>query len=129
MDNEPSIETPWLYNFCGEPSHTQETVAAIRDQLWNTTPGGIPGNDDLGEMSSWYVWSALGMYSEIPGRAELLLSSPLFERAVIPRATGDIVIEAQRSSPTALYVGSVTLKGTPCITIGSHWAFCSNRSG
>lgn len=112
MDNEPSIETPWLYNFCSEPYHTQETVSAIREQLWNTTPGGIPGNDDLGEMSSWYVWSALGMYPEIPGRAELLLSSPLFQRAVIHRAMGEIVIEAQRSSPTAMYVRSVTLNGS-----------------
>ena len=118
MDNEPSIETPWLYNFCGEPYHTQETVAAIREQLWNTTPGGIPGNDDLGEMSSWYVWSALGLYPEIPGRAELVLASPLFERAVIHRTAGDIVIEAQRASPTAMYVGSVKLNGR---TLRNDW--------
>ena len=45
------------------------------DQLWSNTPGGIPGNDDLGAMSSWYVFSALGMYPQVPGRAELVLSA------------------------------------------------------
>jgi predicted alpha-1,2-mannosidase len=113
MDNEPSIETPWLYDYCGEPSRTEQTVAAIRTSLWNTTPSGIPGNDDLGEMSSWYVWSALGMYPEIPGRAELLLASPLFDRAIIHRKEGDIVIHVRRASPSAIYIQSVERNGRP----------------
>jgi predicted alpha-1,2-mannosidase len=126
MANEPSIETPWLYDFCGEPYRTQKTVATIRDQLWNTTPGGIPGNDDLGEMSSWYVWSALGMYPGIPGRAELILASPQFERAAIHRTVGDIVIEAHRRSPGATYTGSLMWNGR---TLHNDWLPPSFMSG
>lgn len=111
MDNEPSIEVPWLYDYCGEPFKTQQVISAIRSTLWNDTPGGIPGNDDLGEMSSWYVWAALGMYPEIPGRAELLLASPLFPRAVIHRKGVDIVITTRRSSPSAQYIQGVRLNG------------------
>ena len=111
MDNEPSIEAPWLYDFSGEPWHTQETIAAIRQQLWNTSPSGIPGNDDLGEMSSWYVWAALGMYPEIPGRADLVLTTPLFARAVIHREAGDIVVDVKREMPTDTYIRSATLNG------------------
>ena len=92
FDNEPCLETPWLYDFAGAPYKTQQTVRAILDTLWHDAPGGIPGNDDLGEMSSWYVWAALGMYPEIPGRAELVLASPLFPEAEIHRPLGAIRI-------------------------------------
>ncbi|MCL2659589.1 MAG: GH92 family glycosyl hydrolase [Acidobacteriaceae bacterium] len=111
MDNEPSIGTPWLYNYCGEPFRTQNTVAVVRNTLWNTQPRGIPGNDDLGEMSSWFVWSALGMYPEIPGRAELLLTSPLFDQAVIHRKQGDIIIDVSRKSPSAIYIQRMLRNG------------------
>ena len=58
---------------------------------WTNTPKGMPANDDLGEMSSWYVWSAIGMYPQIPGRAELVLGSPLFRTIHIRRRAGDII--------------------------------------
>lgn len=87
LDNEPSTNVPYLYAYAGAPYKTQETVRAAMNQLWSTQPGGIPGNDDLGAMSSWYVFSALGMYPQVPSRAELTLSSPLFPRVEIdPRA-------------------------------------------
>ena len=111
MDNEPSIEVPWLYDYCREPFKTQQTVSVIRHVLWNQRPDGIPGNDDLGEMSSWYVWAALGLYPEIPGRAELLLTSPLFRHATIHRAIGNITITGRASSPSADYIQSVHLNG------------------
>ena len=66
LDNEPSINVPYLYDYAGAPYKTQETVRAAMNQLWTTQPGGIPGNDDLGAMSSWYVFSALGMYPQMP---------------------------------------------------------------
>ncbi|MGH1552661.1 glycoside hydrolase domain-containing protein [Streptomyces sp. L7] len=59
LDNEPSVNVPYLYDYAGAPYKTQETVRAAMKQLWTTDPAGIPGNDDLGEMSSWYVFSAL----------------------------------------------------------------------
>ncbi|HEX4533142.1 MAG TPA: GH92 family glycosyl hydrolase, partial [Rhizomicrobium sp.] len=57
LDNEPSIASPWLYDFAGTPWKTQEIVRAAMKQIWTNTPNGISGNDDLGEMSSWYVWA------------------------------------------------------------------------
>jgi predicted alpha-1,2-mannosidase len=113
LDNEPSIQTPWLYDFAGQPWKTQKALRIVVDDLWKNAPDGIPGNDDLGEMSSWYVWAALGMYPEIPGRAELVLGSPLFPKAVIHRNGGDMVIEAPGANDANLYVHALTLDGKP----------------
>jgi predicted alpha-1,2-mannosidase len=113
LDNEPSIGTPWLYDFAGQPWQTQKAVRVVLDTIWENAPDGIPGNDDLGEMSSWYVWAALGMYPAIPGRAELLLGSPLFPRAVIHRPGGDVTIEAPDASRDNLYVHALMLDGQP----------------
>jgi predicted alpha-1,2-mannosidase len=112
MSNEPSIAAPWLYDFSGRPFRTQETVRAILRRLWSDAPGGIPGNDDLGEMSAWYVWAALGMYPMFPGRAELVLASPLFPRAVVKRQNGPILtIEARGDQADAPYVRKLELDG------------------
>ncbi|RAG86409.1 alpha-1,2-mannosidase, partial [Streptacidiphilus pinicola] len=83
--NEPGFGTPWLYDSTGRPDRTQSVVRAITDQLYGDTPGGEPGNDDLGAMSSWYVWAALGLYPETPGTTTLALSTPLFPHAVVHR--------------------------------------------
>jgi predicted alpha-1,2-mannosidase len=111
MDNEPSIATPWLYAAAGQPWKTQSTVREVLDALWKPAPDGIPGNDDLGAMSAWYVWSALGMYPLFPGRAELVLASPLFERATIRRAGRDIVIEAPGAGAGMPYVHALEVDG------------------
>jgi predicted alpha-1,2-mannosidase len=113
LNNEPSVATPWLYAFAGQPSKTQKAVRIVVDTLWKNAPDGIPGNDDLGEMSSWYVWSALGLYPEIPGRAELIVGSPLFPRAVIHRPGGDVTIEAPAATVDAPYVHALWLDGKP----------------
>jgi predicted alpha-1,2-mannosidase len=114
VDNEPSIGAPWLYLFAGQPYRTQETVRAAMNQLWAATPYGIPGNDDLGAMSSWYVFAALGMYPGIPGRAELLLASPLFPHAVVRRSSGKtITIEAPQAARGAPFVESLRVDGQP----------------
>lgn len=110
LANEPSLATPWLYDFAGRAYRTQETVHQILHALWRDSPGGIPGNDDLGEMSSWYVWAALGMYPEIPGRAELLLASPLFPRIMIHRGRRSILITTTGNGP---YVKSLSVNGKP----------------
>jgi len=111
MDNEPSIAAPWLYAAAGQPWKTQQTVRAVVDTLWRASPDGIPGNDDLGAMSAWYVWSALGFYPLYPGRAELVLASPLFERAHIRRGAGDIVIEAPGAGSARPYVRALDVDG------------------
>jgi predicted alpha-1,2-mannosidase len=95
MGNEPSVGVPWMYLFAGRPDRTQETVREVLGALWSDRPHGIPGNDDLGAMSSWHVWAAMGLYPGIPGRAELLLTAPSFERVVVQRSGGvTLVVEA-----------------------------------
>jgi predicted alpha-1,2-mannosidase len=112
LDNEPSINVPYLYAYAGAPHKTQETVRAAMRALWSTEPGGIPGNDDLGTMSSWYVFSALGMYPQVPSRAELVLASPLFERIEIDRPHGnDISIRARGAAADAPYIRSLRVDG------------------
>src|SRR6185369_2964740 len=113
LDNEPSIASPWLYAFAGQPWKTQELVRAAMKQIWKNAPDGISGNDDLGEMSSWYVWAALGMYPLYPGRSELVLGSPLFEKAVVERPGGRVTIEAKGAATDAPYVTALTLDGKP----------------
>jgi predicted alpha-1,2-mannosidase len=111
LDNEPSIETPWLFDFLGQPWKTQEAVRKVLNTIWTNSPKGMPGNDDLGEMSSWYVWSAIGMYPEIPGRAELVLGSPLFSSITIRRTAGDIVIRANGAGTNSPYIQSLKVNG------------------
>jgi predicted alpha-1,2-mannosidase len=114
LDNEPSIGAPWLYLFSGQPYKTQQTVRQAMNTLWSDAPYGIPGNDDLGAMSSWYVWSAMGMYPGIPGRAELLLGSPLFPKIVVHRGNGPrIIVTAPRAAADIPYVQSLRVDGRP----------------
>ena len=114
MDNEPSIGAAYLYSFAGVPHKTQETVRAVLNTLWGNRPDGIPGQDDLGAMSAWYVWSSLGLYPNYPGRAELLLTAPFFPRAVIRRASNVVItIEAPQAAPAAGYVQALSLDGKP----------------
>jgi predicted alpha-1,2-mannosidase len=80
--NEPGFGVPWLYNYIGQPWKTQHIVDRVRG-LFDPTPDGEPGNDDLGAMASWYVWAALGLYPSIPGTPILTVAAPLFDRVAI----------------------------------------------
>ncbi|ACU37728.1 GH92 family glycosyl hydrolase [Actinosynnema mirum] len=112
LDNEPSLNVPWLYNYTGRPAKTQETVREVVNTLWTTGPGGIPGNDDLGAMSSWFVFAALGLYPQVPSRAELVLSAPLFTSVVVHRDGGrDIRITAPGASAQTKYVRALKVDG------------------
>jgi predicted alpha-1,2-mannosidase len=82
LGNEPTLQTPWLYDWAQRPYRTQEAVRRGL-ALYSTAPDGYPGNDDLGTMSAWYVFGALGLYPEVPGVGLLAVGSPLFGRAVI----------------------------------------------
>jgi len=81
--NEPGFAVPWLYNYVGQPWKTQELVDRVRSTLFSPTPDGEPGNDDLGAMSAWYVWAALGLYPSVPGTSTLTVNMPLFDRVEI----------------------------------------------
>ncbi|MEV8613074.1 GH92 family glycosyl hydrolase [Amycolatopsis sp. NPDC051373] len=109
MGNEPNSNAPYVYSYTGAPAKTQAIVHRSMDELYNPRPEGLIGNDDLGQMSAWYVWSALGVYPEIPGRAEVLLSTPRFEHAVLTTGAGKkITINAPG---TGDYVGSLKVNG------------------
>ncbi|MCV7198463.1 GH92 family glycosyl hydrolase [Mycobacterium angelicum] len=113
--NEPGFGVPWLYNYLGQPWKTQRTVDRVRG-LFGPYPDGEPGNDDLGALSSWYVWAALGMYPIIPGTSILSVSTPLFERAVITLPAGrSIRISAPgASAPIRMkYIKSLSVDGRP----------------
>jgi predicted alpha-1,2-mannosidase len=110
--NEPSLGIPWEYDYAGAPWRTQDVVRRIVTTLYAPTPNGEPGNDDLGAMSSWYVWAAMGLYPETPGRGELVLASPLFPHITITLGDGSsIVIDAPGASPATPYVHSLDVAG------------------
>ena len=88
--NEPGFGVPWLYNYIGQPWKTQHTVDRVRG-LFGPTPDGEPGNDDLGALSSWYVWAALGLYPSTPATPILTVAAPLFDRVVIALPGGKFI--------------------------------------
>ena len=86
--NEPSFVSPYAYTFAGDPSRTQATVRRIMRETFNATPAGLPGNDDLGATSAWYVWGALGLYPAIPGVGGFVVGSPSFSSVKIKLGDG-----------------------------------------
>ncbi|MHC1547313.1 GH92 family glycosyl hydrolase [Phyllobacterium sp. K27] len=78
IGNEPSFQTPWAYNWAGSPKHAQYVIPVIMNKNFSTNPGGLPGNDDMGATSTWYVLAALGLYPVIPSEAGFAVSTPQF---------------------------------------------------
>jgi predicted alpha-1,2-mannosidase len=112
LGNEPTLNTPWAYAYAGAPYKTQDVVRRALTTIFKPIPEGMVGNDDLGEMSSWAVWAALGMYPEAPGRSELVLASPQFPSTTITRGNGrTITINAPGASDSAKYVQSLRVNG------------------
>jgi predicted alpha-1,2-mannosidase len=113
LSNEPSVEIPWEYDYVGAPWKTQNVVREAQQQLYFNAPRGQFGNDDLGAMSSWYVFSNLGMYPETPGTDTLVFGSPVFPYAAIHLANGkDITINAPNAAPGSPYVQGLKLNGS-----------------
>jgi predicted alpha-1,2-mannosidase len=113
LGNEPTLETPWAYDYAGAPSRTQDTVRQALTSVFKPAPDGEVGNDDLGEMASWSVWATLGLYPEAPGRAELAVASPLFPTTVITRGNGTVLtLNAPDASADNRYVQSLSVNGT-----------------
>jgi len=82
-------------------------VRRVTTTLYSPTPGGLPGNDDLGQLSSWYVFTVLGLYPASPGVPYLVPGSPLFPTAMLHLAGGDVVIDAAGAGPVSPYVRSL----------------------
>jgi predicted alpha-1,2-mannosidase len=109
--NEHDLQAPFLYNWF--PGHAGKTQLLARQHqgLFRPTPDGLPGNDDLGTMSAWFVWSALGFYPVIPGAPLVMVGSPMFEKAEIRVPGGTFTVEAPGASLVGKFIQSATLDG------------------
>jgi mannosidase alpha-like ER degradation enhancer 2 len=112
--NEPSHHIPYLYNYVGRPGRTADRVRQIMATLYDDTPFGLSGNEDCGQMTAWYVLSALGVYPVNPAQPAWVLGSPLFPEAVIDLGNGrSFIVRARGVSDENRYVQSATLNGEP----------------
>ncbi|MER6831231.1 glycoside hydrolase domain-containing protein [Streptosporangium sp. NPDC000563] len=124
LNNEPDMEAPWAYHYAGRPDRTAEVVQAALTWQFGTGSGGLPGNDDSGGLSSWYVWASLGLFP-IAGQNLFLINAPAFSGAVLKAGGNEFVIETSGHretpigvdgvdrDPPAQYVQSATLNGEP----------------
>ena len=112
--NEPSFHIPYLYDFSGEPWKTQQRVRQLMDVWYGDGPLGIPGDDDGGATSSWYVLSAMGFYPECPGTPVYEIGSPIFAKTTIRLGNGkQFTIVANHVSARNKYIQSAQLNGKP----------------
>ncbi len=112
IGNEPVFAVPWAYDFAGAPWGAQSVTRRVELELFTPQPDGEPGNDDLGAMSAWYVFAALGGYPAIPGVGGLALGSPLFPSAAIHLGNGKIVkIIGENASAENPHVQSLEVDG------------------
>jgi len=110
--NEPSHHVAYLYNYAGAPWKTQARLAQIVASQYSAKPDGLSGNDDLGQMSAWLAFTALGFYPVAPGSNEYVIGRPFIDRAVLNVADGKtFTIRAENLSQVNGYVGKVTLNG------------------
>ena len=112
--NEPSHHVGYLYDFGGQPWKTQKTVREIAENEYANQPSGLDGDDDCGQMSAWYIFTALGFYPVNPASGDYMIGSPLFTRATLQLSQGrHFTVIAQNNSATNLYIQSATLNGKP----------------
>jgi predicted alpha-1,2-mannosidase len=114
--NEPSHHTIYLYDYAGAPWKTQNLVRNVMDNLYSDGPAGLCGNEDMGQMSAWYVLSAMGFYPVAPGQNVYSIGSPEFSKVIIHLGNNDaneFVIEARNNSKENKYIQSATLNGKP----------------
>ncbi len=117
LNNEPDMEAPWAYYYAGRPDRTAEVLHAIVNQQFGSGRGGLPGNDDSGGLSSWFVWASLGVFP-VAGQGIFLVHPPSFASAEVPMARGTLSIHTDNfTEPTphgpVQYVQSVTFNGVP----------------
>ena len=110
--NEPSHHMAYLYNYIGKPAKTQKYIAKILNEQYSEHPDGLSGNEDCGQMSSWYVLSSLGFYPVTPGHDYYTIGTPLFKKAKINLENNNsFIIKAQNVSDKNIYVQAAKLNG------------------
>ncbi len=112
--NEPDHNSPYLFNFVGQPGKTQFYTNKIINELYRNTPEGLCGNEDCGQMSAWYVFSAMGIYPVNPVDGRYYFGSPQFDKVIINLPNGKtFTIEAKNVSKENIYIRSIKLNGQP----------------
>ena len=109
--NEPSHHLAFLYNYLGRPSRTQELTRQILDELYDDTPEGISGNEDCGQMSAWYLFTALGLYPVTPASGELQITTPRFREVTLTLPKGQLTITTDKDPAEYPYIRSISLNG------------------
>jgi predicted alpha-1,2-mannosidase len=113
-DNEPSHHYGYLYDFGGQPWKTQARVRQIAHDAYSNTPTGVLGNEDCGQMSAWYVFTAMGFYPVNPASGEYMIGSPLFTRTTLRLPNGrQFQITAANNTATRPYIQAARLNGKP----------------
>ncbi len=122
-NNEPDLHSPWMYTLIGQPWKTATVVRAAQ-QLFTNAPNGVTGNDDLGTMSAWYLFSALGLYPAVPGSGQFLLHAPRFAKAEIALGNGRTLrLQAPGADGRVLqYIQGVQVDGKPQRAVWLDWA-------
>ncbi|HEX4084911.1 MAG TPA: GH92 family glycosyl hydrolase [Chthoniobacteraceae bacterium] len=116
--DEPVHNFAYLFNYAGQPYRTQKRIRQVMAALYNSTPDGIPGNDDCGQMSAWYVLSAMGLYPANPADGNYMIGSPLFHKTTIHLDPeyyhgGAFTVLADNNSDKNIYIQSAKLNGKP----------------
>jgi putative alpha-1,2-mannosidase len=120
--NEHDLEVPWMYHFAGQPWRAAAELADSR-HIYRPTIDGLPGNDDLGGLSSWHLLDMLGLGALVPGAPYWALGSPAFRQAEIDTGDGTFTIESPGSGP---YVADASLNGEP---LDRAWIYDSEMTG
>jgi predicted alpha-1,2-mannosidase len=127
IGNEPSLSAPWAYDFAGAPHKTQGVVRRIQRELFADTPGGLPGNDDGGTLSAWYVLSAFGLYPAVPGVSGVAVGSPRFADAMVHLGNGRVLhIVGDGAADTSPYVQVFTVDGEAYASTWIDWSRLSD---
>ena len=112
--NEPSHHVAYLYSYAGHPEKTQQVIREVFDRFYLAKPDGLCGNDDCGQMSAWYIFSAMGFYPVDPISGEYVLGAPQIEKISLSLPEGKtFTVEAKGLSKANKYVKSIELNGKP----------------
>jgi predicted alpha-1,2-mannosidase len=115
--NEPSHHYGYLYDYSGQPWKTQAKVREIAAAEYANLPSGIDGDDDCGQMSAWYLFTALGFYPVNPASGDYMIGSPLFTKMTLRLANGkQFTVSAENNSAKNVYIQSAILNGKPLAT-------------
>ncbi|MBD1394355.1 GH92 family glycosyl hydrolase [Mucilaginibacter glaciei] len=136
FDNETVFHLPYLFNQAGYPNLTQKWCRQFMLNRFSDTPGGLPGNDDLGSTSSWYVFSVMGIYPVCPGRPYYAIGAPIFDQVTLHLSNGKNLVIRTDNAAADNYIQSVKVNGKPwqqlvlphtMLTNGSNLHFTMSR--